>query len=59
MTWSGGATIGFNTDGSLYHNHYLSGSEDAKNIACLNSPQNAWSNVIYPLGTPFGLSIWW
>lgn len=50
MLWSGNATIGFNTDGSFYQNHILSGTSDAKDIACLNSPLSMWSNVLFQLG---------
>ena len=49
LEWSANATIGFNTDGTLYRNHYLSGSSSAVNIACLNSLDSPWSSVVYQL----------
>ena len=49
MEWSGGATIGFNTDDTFFMNHRLSGTARANEIACLNSPTTIWSNVVYQL----------
>ena len=49
MEWSRGATIGYNAAGDYYENHYLTGTDDAYNIACLNSPGSDWNNVIYNL----------
>ena len=49
MEWSGGASIGFDTDGSFYQSHFLSRSANAKDIACLNSPDTEWSSLIYQL----------
>jgi len=49
MEWNGRAIIGFNANGSLYQNHRLAGTFSAKNIACLNSPDAIWSNVVYLL----------
>ena len=48
MEWSGGATIGFKADSDFYVNHALSGS-DAKSIACQNSSETTWNNVVYQL----------
>ena len=49
LTWSGGATIGFNADGIFYENHKISQSTNVRNVACLNLPDSAWSNVLYQL----------
>ena len=45
MEWDNGATIGFNAAGEMFANHNPSSSD----VACLNSPDSAWSNVIYRL----------
>jgi hypothetical protein len=45
MEWDNGATIGFNAAGEMFANHIPSSSD----VACLNSPDSAWSNVIYRL----------
>ncbi len=42
-------TIGFNSDGSYFENHPLSGSSKLPEIACLNYPRTAWTNVLYSL----------
>ena len=49
MNWSGGATIGFIADSSFYANHPLSGTANANDVACVNSPATVWSNVFYDL----------
>ena len=49
MDWNGRAVIGFNANNSLYQNHRLAGTSDANDIACLNSPDTVWSNVVYLL----------
>ena len=49
MEWSGDVGIGINGDGRFYVNHILSKSENAHQIACLNSPTSDWSNVLYQL----------
>ena len=49
MTWSGDVGIGINGDGRFYANHVLSKSENAHQIACMNSPNSEWSNVLYQL----------
>ena len=42
------AAIGFSAGPSLYANHPLSRrSNVTASIACLNSPESPWSNVIY------------
>ena len=46
--------IGFNAGGTSYDNHPLSGTPDAVNIDCENSPQSIWNNIVYdvnPLGS--------
>ena len=55
MEWSGGATIGFNTDGTFFVNHPLSQMDNTSEIACLNAPETVWSNVVYNLGTIMGM----
>ena len=49
MGWSGGATIGYNTDGSFYWNHFLSGTDHASDVAKLHSSGQEWSNIVSPL----------
>ena len=49
MEWSGSASIGVNADGKFFQNHRLSRMNNAASIACLNSPESDWSNVIYLL----------
>ena len=49
MEWSGNATVGFNAAGKFFHSHFLSGTHSITNIACINSPQSSWSNIIYQL----------
>lgn len=49
MQWSGLATIGYNDHGNNYYNHPLSGSVNAQDIACVNSPQSPWNNVMLDL----------
>ena len=53
MEWSGDVGIGINGDGRFYVNHILSKSENAHQIACLNSPTSDWSNVLYQLCKSF------
>lgn len=47
MGWDNGATIGFNAAGEIFANHNPSSSA----VACLNSPDSDWSNVIFRLST--------
>ena len=54
MTWHGNATIGFNTDGSFFVNHPLSGTSSANQVACLNYPTTVWKNLVYPLNPQIG-----
>ncbi len=49
MEWSGRAAIGVNADGMFFQNHRLSRMNNVVNVACLNSPSNDWSNIIYLL----------
>ena len=45
MEWDNGATIGFKASGNFYENNFPSSAE----VACLNSPESQYSNVIYLL----------
>ena len=54
MEWSGQATIGFNTDGTFFVNHPLSGMDNTSEIACLNAPETVWSNVVYQIASDGG-----
>ena len=45
MEWDNGATIGFNAAGNPYANHDPSSSA----VACVNTPDSDWSNVVYVL----------
>ena len=47
MEWDNGATIGFNSAEGDYANNDPSSSE----VACLNSPDSVWSNVIFRLSS--------
>lgn len=47
MEWDNGATIGFNAAGEIFANHNPSTAD----IACLNSPDTDWSNVVFLLST--------
>lgn len=49
LSRSDGGTIGFNSDGNYFRNHPLSGSPRLSEVACLNSPRTAWSNILYSL----------
>ena len=48
MSWSGDASIGFNTNGQLYYNHYLSLTPNASMVSCVNS-HSVWTNMVYQL----------
>ena len=48
LQYSAGATIGFTSLSDLYSNHRVSGY-NARNIACINSGQSSWVNIIYKL----------
>ena len=45
MDWDNGATIGFNAAGDPYANNDPSSND----VACVNSPDSDWNNVIYVL----------
>ena len=48
LNWGTSSTgIGFSAGPSLYANHPLSRRSNVRSIACLNSPQSPWSNVVY------------
>ena len=50
MEWTvGGATIGYNAGGDYYMNHPNTESFTAHEIACLNSPDSEWYNLVYKL----------
>jgi len=50
MQWGTSSVgIGFRADSSYYRNHPLSRMANSNDIACLNSPANVWSNVVYKL----------
>ena len=49
LGWSGDATIGYNTDGRFYWNHYLSGTDQANDVASFNSSHDSWHNIIKAL----------
>ena len=52
MTWAYNPTIGFNAAGSSFANHPNTGSSNAEEIACLNSPQSQWYNLVYQISLP-------
>ena len=43
------ATIGFTAGDVLYANHPLTLRGRAQDIACINSPESEWVNVVYEL----------
>ena len=49
LDWSGDATIGFTTGPTIYATHPLSGGDNARDVACLNSLSTEWVNLVYPL----------
>ena len=48
MEWDNGATIGFSAAGNPYANHDPSSNA----VACVNTPESDWSNVVYLLSSP-------
>ena len=50
MLRSNFATIGFSISPNFYENHELSRTSNVDSIACLNSPNSVWSNVVYHIG---------
>ena len=56
MEWSDEPTIiGFKTNTYFQNNPYSGNS--ANRIACTNSPQNEWSNMLYSLTDPEGIYV--
>ena len=49
LTSHNNGTIGYNADGSFFHNYPLSGSGRVLEAACLNHPSTVWSNLVYSL----------
>ena len=50
MTWtSHHPVIGFNAAGSSFVNHFYTGSRYAEGIACLNTPDSQWYNLVYQI----------
>lgn len=47
MEWDNTATIGYSASGDPYDNHDPSSNE----VACVNSPDSDWSNVVYQIST--------
>ena len=47
MEWSGNAIIGWQASSVLYATHSLSGTTNAKDVACLNTPTTSSSTLIY------------
>ena len=47
MEWSGEAKIGWQASSVLYEAHRLSGTTNAKDVACLNTPTTSRSVLIY------------
>ena len=43
------ATIGFTAGDVLFANHPLTLRRRAQDIACINSPESEWVNVVYEL----------
>ena len=52
MNWAYGPTIGFNAAGDYYVNHPNTGSGNGEEIACLNSPDSQWYNLVYEISHP-------
>ena len=47
--YSNPATIGFTAGDVLFANHPLTVRKRAQDIACINSPESQWVNVVYEL----------
>ena len=52
MTWAYSPTIGFNAAGNSFANHPDTGSTNAEEIACLNTPLSQWYNLVYQISLP-------
>ena len=50
MEWSGNAVIGWQASSSYYRNHPLSGTSNAKQIACLNNA-TSYNPVLFKLSS--------
>ena len=51
MEWSGNAVIGWQASRSYYRNHPLSGTSDAKQVACLNTTTSSYNTVVFKLSS--------
>ena len=47
LNWMDKTTIGFSITQDFFENHALSQTPNVNDIACLNSPNSTWSNVVY------------
>ena len=52
MTWGYSPTIGYSAAGSSFANHPNTGSTNAEEIACLNTPLSQWYNLVYQISLP-------
>ena len=50
MEWSGNAVIGWQASSSYYRNHPLSGTSNARQVACVNTASN-YSTVLFKLSS--------
>ena len=51
MEWSGNAVIGWQASRYRYRNHPLSGTSDAKQVACLNTATSSYNTVVFKLSS--------
>ena len=51
MEWSGNAVIGWQASSSRYRNHPLSGTSNAKQVACLNTATSSYNTVLFKLSS--------
>ena len=54
MEWSGNAVIGWQasqSSSSYYRNHPLSGTSDARQVACLNTATSSYNTVVFKLSS--------
>ena len=56
MEWSGNAVIGWQASSSYYRNHPLSGTSNAKQIACLDTA-SSYNTVLFKLSSVSKLGI--
>ena len=52
LSYSNGASIGYDTPHGLFANHPASTRGRAEYIDCFNAPASPWVNVIYELTKP-------